>query len=243
MNSGFVYSEEKTKGHTVNKKEIIRDRKKYEKGEALGSFKVVSYYDNLWYEQAYTTIDDKTKRPKMILINVPNYTIIKQLVETELRHQIQLNNSKHKLTCYITIKYIIDNDGDEEERFFNSQVVVLNSSHMIHSFVNNLISSFENELEETKNSSNVTFQSIEKLDIKTAKSKAIIGGSYIELPEFIKNKKACINIQNEDEKCFIWSLLAYKYYEEFKKQGCKNKASTYKNTCMKLKNHKMLNIP
>ena len=68
---------------------------------------------------------------------------------------------------------------------------------------------------------------IEKLSIKTAKSKAIIGGSYIPLPEFIQNKRACVNIKNTDEKCFIWSLLAYKYYSTFKK-GCGLKSYEYK---------------
>lgn len=34
------------------------------------------------------------------------------------------------------------------------------------------------------------------------------GSSYIELPADIKAKKACINVQNEDNKCFLWSVLA-----------------------------------
>ncbi len=36
--------------------------------------------------------------------------------------------------------------------------------------------------------------------------------SYIDLPKDIKNKEACINIQNKkDNKCFLWSILAYLY--------------------------------
>lgn len=34
------------------------------------------------------------------------------------------------------------------------------------------------------------------------------GNSYIELPEWISRKKAIVNIQNRDEKCFMWSLLS-----------------------------------
>ena len=33
-------------------------------------------------------------------------------------------------------------------------------------------------------------------------------GSYIETPVWIKNKRAVINVQNSDEKCIIWSILA-----------------------------------
>jgi hypothetical protein len=42
-----------------------------------------------------------------------------------------------------------------------------------------LINSFEKELEKAKNGSNLRLDSIEKLSIKTAKSKAMVGGSYI----------------------------------------------------------------
>ena len=30
------------------------------------------------------------------------------------------------------------------------------------------------------------------------------GGSYIKLPDFIKNKKAVLNIENNDNKCHMW---------------------------------------
>ena len=83
-------------------------------------------------------------------------------------------------------------------RYFNSHIITLTSSHVISSYINDLIKAFEKELENAKNTSNTTFAGIEKLSIKTAKSKASIGGSYIELPDYIKNKKACVNIKNTD---------------------------------------------
>lgn len=35
------------------------------------------------------------------------------------------------------------------------------------------------------------------------------GSAYIELPDWMKNKKAVINIKNNDNKCFMWSVLAH----------------------------------
>ena len=32
--------------------------------------------------------------------------------------------------------------------------------------------------------------------------------SYLPLPKELKAKKACLNIQNNDEKCFLWPILA-----------------------------------
>lgn len=48
---------------------------------------------------------------------------------------------------------------------------------------------------------------IKKLDIHIAKVNALTGSSYIPLPDFIKNKKAIINIKNDDNKCFLYSVL------------------------------------
>ena len=32
--------------------------------------------------------------------------------------------------------------------------------------------------------------------------------SYLPLPKELKAKKACLNIQKNDEKCFLWPILA-----------------------------------
>ena len=42
------------------------------------------------------------------------------------------------------------------------------------------------------------------LEIHTAEFNPMNGSSYIPLPDWISNKKAIVNIQNKDEKCFLW---------------------------------------
>jgi len=34
------------------------------------------------------------------------------------------------------------------------------------------------------------------------------GASYRELPDLVNNKKCCINVKNEDMKCFLWAILS-----------------------------------
>ena len=43
------------------------------------------------------------------------------------------------------------------------------------------------------------------------------GGSYIDSPEWIKNKKATINPNNNDNKCFQYALTVALNYKKFKK--------------------------
>ena len=49
--------------------------------------------------------------------------------------------------------------------------------------------------------------SINKIYIDIYKNKPLNGSSYIPLPDWISNKKAVINIKNEDKNCFIYSVL------------------------------------
>ena len=49
---------------------------------------------------------------------------------------------------------------------------------------------------------------IENLKFTIVKSPRIKGSSYLPTPSWINAKKAVINIKNDDNKCFIWSILA-----------------------------------
>lgn len=56
-----------------------------------------------------------------------------------------------------------------------------------------------------------TIESISHLEINIAKFNPLRAGSYIPLPKKIQNTKACINVKNNDEHCFLWSILAHLY--------------------------------
>ena len=47
------------------------------------------------------------------------------------------------------------------------------------------------------------------LEIHTAEFNPMKRSSYIPLPDWITSKKAIVNIQNKDEKCFLWCILRY----------------------------------
>ena len=64
------------------------------------------------------------------------------------------------------------------------------------------------------NSSNWVFKEVLRLEVHSVEYNPIKGSSYIDLPQWIKNKQAIINIKNRDDKCFIWSILRYLYPKE-----------------------------
>ncbi|GBO19094.1 hypothetical protein AVEN_212434-1 [Araneus ventricosus] len=49
---------------------------------------------------------------------------------------------------------------------------------------------------------------IEHLELKVATYTLVAGSSYIPTPDKIKSIYSIINIQNNDNKCFMWSVLA-----------------------------------
>ena len=49
------------------------------------------------------------------------------------------------------------------------------------------------------------------LKLIMAKYVPLKGSQYVELPPKVKTSKAVINIKNDDDKCFLWSFLAYLY--------------------------------
>ena len=51
------------------------------------------------------------------------------------------------------------------------------------------------------------FVKVEKLVLHTTRWDPVNAGSYIELPQALKNRKAIINMKNQDDKCFMWSVL------------------------------------
>ena len=72
-----------------------------------------------------------------------------------------------------------------------------------------------------RNGSGWNFKEVISLDIYTVDYKTLKGDSYIPLPDFLMRKKAIINMENKDNKCFLWSVLRYLHPK--KKTFFKNK--------------------
>ena len=61
----------------------------------------------------------------------------------------------------------------------------------------------------TEQDSGWYFKEVIRLEIHTVDYKSMKGESYIPLPDFLMRKKAIINMENKDDKCFLWSVLRY----------------------------------
>lgn len=250
MKAGVAFTTEKD---NVNDKFKIKDdvkgqreRRKFER-----KFETVSSaINNMFHTRTLNDVNSLNlmmKSNNNELIIIPNETFIKNRLATIFTNEITTNNKNLKISQFVTIKYLITEDlgtiDDEyfemlenktydkkyfKEIYFNSEIEVLTSINKIDFIINNIIIKFMKNLEEMqKSGSGGVFAGIIKAEVKISKSKNILGGSYVELPLKIKNKQACVNIKNDDNKCFLWSLLAYKHYDEIKSKS-KNEVRHYK---------------
>ena len=140
------------------------------------------------------------------------YPIEDHLIESNIKVQLILNvltyvgnygeeNYREDNTYLHSITKLITKSTDLNE-WYDKEV----TDHILESF-----SSYEGK------GSGWKFMGIQNLEMLVTKVKHFGGSSYIELPLEIKNKKACVNVQNKnDNECFKYSILAALHYDEIK---------------------------
>ena len=74
------------------------------------------------------------------------------------------------------------------------------------------------------------FLKVIKLVLHTTRWEPLYGSSYIPLDPYLANKKAIINMQNEDNKCFMWSVLRALYPKDTNPQRIDNDLKSKQNS-------------
>ena len=78
---------------------------------------------------------------------------------------------------------------------------------------NEMVDEIEEEIQKVQEAegSGWQFLKVIKLVLHTTRWEPLYGSSYIPLDPYLANKKAIINMKNEDDKCFMWSVLRALY--------------------------------
>ena len=101
---------------------------------------------------------------------------------------------------------------------FNSVMIEFFDATDINYLIERMLAYIKTQTENPKfPESGFTLDKIMHLYINFHRLVVTRGSSYTELPEWIKSKKAVINAQNKDEKCFKWAVITALHHEEIKK--------------------------
>ena len=121
----------------------------------------------------------------------------------------------------MVISFIFSKDSDEvptmRTKSNNIEIMMGNETdEIIEELFESLLQKYQEGLEEKIRGSEFVFGSI---DLLHNLHKTILnrGGSHIDSPKWLKNKKATIYPKNNDDKCFQYALTVALNYEEIKK--------------------------
>ena len=121
-------------------------------------------------------------------------------------------NIKTILYLHCLMRYVVD--GDLKKFAFHSKglKLVLEGTDIIKLY-DEMTDEIEEEIQrvEEAESSGWVFHEVISLVLHTTRWEPLYGSSYIPLDPYLANKKAIINMKNEDDKCFMWCVLRALY--------------------------------
>ena len=129
------------------------------------------------------------------------------------RSIINVLDSNRGIKAILYLKCIMSQETTagivSREFAFHSAIKLILENTDVEEVFNEMIDEIETAIQRTESaqSSGWYLESIINITLHTAKWDPLNAGSYIDLPLNLKNKKANINMKNQDDKCFLWCVL------------------------------------
>ena len=123
----------------------------------------------------------------------------------------------------MAIDFISSKDSDEtctmHAKSYNVEIMMSSETNEINEeFFQSFLQRYEERLEESvMRGSEFIFDIVDALCYDLNKVSLSRGGSHIDSPERLKNKKETINLKNNDNKCFQYALTLTLNCEQIKK--------------------------
>ena len=127
---------------------------------------------------------------------------------------------KHKsMKVLITVELKfekVDEEEEEKHSVISRRYNILNEQDLSDA-INTMASDIEITVENKNlNKSGLKIKKVSKITINYDEYDPTRAGKFIELPEWIAKKKACINIKNDDDFCLKYCILC-RFYDIYKK--------------------------
>ena len=136
------------------------------------------------------------------------------LIEPFLRELINDHKSKGKWKIQLTaqINFISSRLGSDETRVMHTRIVNEefrngnDTDEIIKELFKSLLQRYQENLQEKMKGSEFAFDGVNYLYYDLNKISISKGGSYIDSPKWLKDKKSTINPKNNDYKCFQYAI-------------------------------------
>ena len=112
------------------------------------------------------------------------------------------------LTCEMTRKELFSESTQILNSYFNSETVENLEGTDESGVYNTFIQTIEEKIQNfNQRGSNWRFQRVLSLDVHFTDFIPLRGSTFLPLPKKIATKKAVINMKNDDDQCFKWSVV------------------------------------
>ena len=143
------------------------------------------------------------------------------LIEKYLRKLIEEGEWKVQLT--IEVNFISLKPGSDETRIMHTRIDNIeikfgdDNDDIIEQLFESLLQKYEENLQNKMRGSEFEFDGVNFLYYDFNKTSINRGGSYIDSPKWLKNKKSTINPKNNDDKCFQYAITLALNLDKIKK--------------------------
>ena len=132
---------------------------------------------------------------------------------------IEKTSSEWKIQLTMTINFISSKDPDETRTMHtksnNVEIMVgRETNEIIIDLFESFLQKYQEGLEESMRGSEFVYDSVDVLYYNLNKVSLSRGGSYIDSPKWVKNKRATINPQNK--RCFQYAVTVALNHEQIK---------------------------
>ncbi|XP_049886836.1 uncharacterized protein LOC126381397 [Pectinophora gossypiella] len=145
--------------------------------------------------------------------NLPSLFLnnIRKQIRSLVNHALQVHTSV-KINFEFFLSFLLPKTDVQEVKSFATKNFTIHLNFDFDNLYNEVVSFLLNKVGEfEERDSGWTFLSNSHLEININKYQPLSGSSFISLPKYIRNKKACLNIQNKDDFCFLWCVTAALY--------------------------------
>ncbi|XP_043280369.1 uncharacterized protein [Venturia canescens] len=149
----------------------------------------------------------------IVALYSPTSLLSWNFLEAKINNVLQSKGSNAvKVYAVLAAKFTVMKNDEEvfDTKFFNTKAApIFGTTDIRRWFAENIQEPIQTDLEEfEEQGSGWSLHSIINMTLHINKFNPMRGSSYVDLPAKIRNKNACINVQNNDEQCFKWAILS-----------------------------------
>ena len=203
------------------KRNIVFKPRKKSKKDVYKPIKISGAFSDNFVEYQSNGNRDRSISIARYLNNIKEH--LKKLIEDKKKSgewKIQLIM---KINYYISSRNFIES-RDMYSKSDNFEIMMgSNTNEIIRNLFNSILRRYHGGLQVSMRGSEFVFDYIESLNYIFHKVDLKRSGSYIETSDWTKKKKATINVENDDDKCFQYAVTVALNYDKIKKKSSKSK--------------------